>query len=323
MNSRQRFIETMRLGSPDRVPLFGEGLRSGVFKEWQQHGLKTEQDLADKFAYDRREEIYLDLDPHPALAKWPTTMAELDQLRASLDPDNPVRLPENWAQRVEGLNARDYPLMLRVHEGLFLTLGIGGWARFEEVMYLLTDAPDFVKEFMNLHGEFAAQLTDRILQDVSVDAVVFSEPIGGNDGPLVSPKMHAEFVLESLQPLMEVVQRHGVENIILRTYANTRLLLPGAVECGVNVLWACEVEPNAMDYLDIRRQFGADLRLIAGIDLDALLDDKGSLKREVERVVPPLLEGGGYAPLLDGRVRKYTPYENYQYYRELLQAIAG
>ena len=319
MNSRQRFLETMRNETPDRVPLFGEGLRSGVLKEWNQPGFKTEKDLAKKFTYDRREEIYLDLDPHPALEKWPTTLVELDHLRASLDADDPVRLPENWSKRVRGLDNRDYPLMLRVHEGLYLTMGVEGWGRFEEVMYLLTDAPDFVKEFMNLHGEFAAKLTDRILQDVTVDAVVFSEPIGGNEGPLVSPQMHEEFVLKSLQPLMDVIQKHGVETIILRTYANARLILPGAVEYGINCLWACEVEPEAMDYLDIRRQFGGDLRLIAGIDLDTLLEDKQSIRREVERVVPSLLEGGGYVPLLDGRVREYIPYENYQYYRELLE----
>jgi len=321
MNSRQRFLETMRNETPDRAPLFAEGLRSGVFKEWKLRGFKNEKDLAKKFTYDRREEIYLDLDPHPSLEKWPTTVAELDQLRASLDADDPVRLPENWLKRVRGLQNRDYPLMLRVHEGLFLTMGVDGWDRFEELMYLLSDAPDFVKELMNLHGEFAAKSTDRILQDVTVDAIVFSEPIGGNDGPLVSPKMHEEFVLKSLRPLMDVIKQYGIETLILRTYANSRVILPGAVKYGINCLWACEVEPDAMDYLDIRREFGRDLRLIAGIDLDTLLGDKESIRREVERVVPRLLEQGGYVPLLDGRVREYIPFENYRYYRELLEEM--
>lgn len=323
MNSRQRFLEIMRHGTPDRPPLFGEGIRSEVFEVWKQYGLRTEKDLARKFAYDRREEILLDLDPHPELDRWPTTMAELDRLRASLDSDDPVRLPEKWSKRLRAFQERDYPLLLRVHEGLFLTLGVGGWDRFEEVMVLLTDAPDFVKALMNMHGEFAARLTDRILQDVTVDAVVFSEPIGGNDGSLVSPKMHQEFVLESLKPLMAVIAKHDIETLILRTYANTRVILPGAVEYGINCLWACEVEPNAMDYLDIRREFGSDLGLIAGIDLDILLGDKEAIRREVERVVPPLLEQGGYIPLLDGRVREYIPYENYQFYRELLEKMCS
>ncbi len=321
MNSRQRFLETMRQGFPDRVPLFGEGIRSDVFRVWKQWGLKSEQQLQERFAYDLREEIYLNLDPYPALDRLPTTFHELETLRASLDPDDPVRLPENWSQRVKGLNERDYPLMMRVHEGFYLAMGVSGWQRFNELMELCTDAPDFVNEYMTIYSEFAAQVTERLLQDVVVDAIIFSEPIGGNDGPLISPKMHEDFVARHYQPIMDVIAKHGIETVILRTYANARVILPGAVKHGINCLWACEVEPGAMDYLDIRQEFGNDLRLMAGIDIDALLDDKESVRREVERVVPPLLKSGGYVPILDGRVRDYIPFENYEYYRELIEEI--
>jgi hypothetical protein len=321
MNSRQRFLETMSFGSPDRVPLFGEGIRADVFKVWGQTGLKNETQLQERFAYDRREEIYLNLDPHPALNKFPTQFSELDSLRASLDPNDAIRLPSNWDQRVQGLKDRDYPLMMRVHEGFYLAMGVAGWQRFNELMELCTDAPDFVSEYMAIYSQFAAQVTDRLLQDVSVDAIVFSEPIGGNDGPLISPMMHEAFVAAHYAPIMDVIAKHRIETAILRTYANARSILPKAVDYGINCLWACEVEPQAMDYLEIKRDFGRDLRLMAGIDIDALLQDKTTIRREVERVVPPLLELGGYIPLLDGRVRQYIPYENYEYYRELLQEI--
>jgi len=323
MNSRQRFLETMSFGSPDRVPLFGEGIRSEVFKAWRQSGLKNENQLQERFAYDRREEIYLNLDPHPALDKLPSTFAELDQLRASLDPDDPVRLPKNWKQRLNGLEARDYPLMMRVHEGFYLAMGVEDWERFNELMELCTDAPDFVSEYMAIYSEFAAQVTDRLLQDIRVDAIIFSEPIGGNDGPLISPQMHTQFVAKHYSPIMDVIAKHGIETVVIRTYANARRILPGVIEHGINGLWACEVEPRMMDYLDIRREFGRDLRLMAGIDIDSLLDDKDAVQREVERVVPPLLDNGGYIPLLDGRVRVYIPYENYEYYRNLLQKIVS
>lgn len=323
MNSRQRFIETMRQGSPDRVPLFGEGIRSDVFRVWKQWGLKNKQQLQERFAYDRREEIYLNLDPYPALEKLPTTFDELDKLRASLDPDDPVRLPDNWSKRVTGLNERDYPLMMRVHEGFFLAIGVSGWDRFNELMELCADVPGFVNEYMVIYSEFAARVTDRLLQDVQVDAIIFSEPIGGNDGPLISPQMHEEFVARHYQPVMDVIAQHGIETIILRTWANARVILPGAIKHGINCLWACEAEPNVMDYLDIRQEFGRDLRLMAGIDIDALLVDKDTLRHEMERVIPPLLESGGYVPMLDGRVRDYIPYENYAYYRELLDRFVG
>ncbi len=49
MNSRQRFLETMAYGRPDRVPLFMEGIRDQVFGAWNQPGLKAKHDLEQRF----------------------------------------------------------------------------------------------------------------------------------------------------------------------------------------------------------------------------------------------------------------------------------
>jgi uroporphyrinogen decarboxylase len=76
-----------------------------------------------------------------------------------------------------------------------------------------------------------------------------------------------------------------------------------------------------MDYRRLRAEFGRDLRLIGGLDLDVLREGREAIRRELEEKVPLLLEQGGYAPLLDGRVREDVPWENYCYYRDLLQRL--
>jgi hypothetical protein len=78
-----------------------------------------------------------------------------------------------------------------------------------------------------------------------------------------------------------------------------------------------------MDYLDLRKEFGRDLRLIAGIDLDVLRQGWRSIRHELEIKVEPLIREGGYIPLADGRVREDIPYENYVYYRRLLERIVA
>jgi uroporphyrinogen decarboxylase len=90
---------------------------------------------------------------------------------------------------------------------------------------------------------------------------------------------------------------------------------------GFNCLWACEVNIEAMDYGAIRGELGRDLRLIGGIDLDALRFGKDAIRREVEEKVPPLVAEGGYVPLADGRVREDVTFENYAYYRRLLEEV--
>jgi hypothetical protein len=321
MNSRERFLETMRYGRPDRLPYFEEGIRHEVVKAWQRQGLAPDADLSQMFPSDEREEILVDLEPLPALKRWPISRSELETFQRSLDPYHPRRLPSRWPKRLRAWQARDHVVMLRVHRGFFLSMGVHDWRRFTEVVRLVIEDPPFVREAMAIQAEFAARLAERVLREVDVDAAVFTEPIGGNDRPLISPRMYEEFVLTSYQPVLDVLARYGVETIIFRTFANSRILIPSVLKWGFTCLWACEVNVEAMDYRDLRREFGRDLRLIGGIDLDALRRDKEAIRRELEEKVPPLVADGGYVPLADGRVREDVPFENYVYYRRLLEKV--
>jgi uroporphyrinogen decarboxylase len=311
----------MGYGRPDRVPYFEEGIRDEVLSRWRAQGLVPGADLSRMFPSDQREELIVDLEPLPRPRKWPTSSSELDGLRRRLDPDDPRRLPTGWSESLRASKARDHVLMLRVHRGFFLSMGVADWSRFGEVIRLLITNPRFVRDAMAVQADFAARLADRVLREVEIDAAVFTEPIGGNDRPLISPRMYEDFVLASYEPVLAVLRRHRVETIVFRTFANSRILIPSVIKGGFNCLWACEVNVDAMDYRDIRREVGRDLRLIGGIDLDALRRGKEAIRREIEEKVPPLLAEGGYVPLADGRVREDVPFENYVYYRQLLEQV--
>jgi hypothetical protein len=321
MNGRERFLETMQFGEPDHVPYFEEGIRKEVVKAWRRQGLAADADLAKLFKTDQREEIDLDVKPHPWPKYWPTTRAELKAFARRLDPADGSRLPKNWKQCVQGWKQREHVLMMRVHDGFFLSMGVMGWQRFYELMKLIHNDPGFVRETMQIQAEFVAALTEHALQDVEIEAAIFSEPIGANHGPLISPGMFVDFVLSSYRPVLDVLRKKRVKIIILRTYANARLLVPFLMENGFDCLWACEVNTESMDYRSLRKEFGGGLGLIGGIDLDVLREGKEAIRKEVEEKVPPLLCQGGYVPLADGRVRKDIPLENYIFYRQLLEKV--
>jgi hypothetical protein len=321
MNSRQRFQASMNFGKPDRVPLFEEGIRDEVLDAWHSQGWEWGDNLADLFIYDRREEIEPDLNPMPYPRHWPTSIEELPRLKKRLKLDDPRRMPESWQSLLHAGNDRDILLFLRVNRGFFLSMGVEGWGRFTQVMELLVDDPDFVHASLALQGDFAARMAEKILSKVRVDGAIFSEPIGGNHGPLISPRMYESFVLKNYQPLIEVLRRFDVQTVIMRTYANTRVLLPATVKAGFNCLWAHECSMSAMDYRVIRAEFGRDLRLIGGIDTNVLRRSKEAIRRELEEKVPDLLDSGGYIPLANSRVREEIPFENYIYYRRHLEKI--
>ena len=323
MTSRERFRKTMAYHKPDRVPYFEEGIRKEVLRAWRKQGLSSETEFARMFPCDRREEIELNLDPIPMPRKWPSSRLELKAFRKRLDPDTSTRWPADWPGKVRRWRKRDHVLMLRVHRGFFLSMGVHDWSRFADVVRLAVKEPEFVREMMGIQGEFATRMAERVLNEVEVDAAVFTEPIGGNDRPLISPSMYEDFVLTNHEPLLALLRRHSIETIVFRTFANSRLLIPSILNWGFNCLWACEVNIDAMDYRDIRREFGRKLRLIGGIDLDVLLQDRAAIRREIEQRVPHLLADGGYIPLADGRVREDMPFENYIYYRHLLEQVTS
>jgi hypothetical protein len=303
------------------VPLFKEGIREDVILRWQAEGMPRDRSLSSLFTIDAREEIQPALDPRPRIKEWPIGPAHLNLYATRLDPGDPDRLPGDWQERFKEWSSQDQTIMLRVHRGLYQTLGVGNWRGFEEVNFLLKDNPRLVHQLLETQAHFAVQLVQKILSEVNVDAAIFSEPISDNNGPLISPKMFAEFGAASYLPLLDLLRANGVKTIIFRSYANARILLPVVVEWGFNCLWACEENFGDMEYRRIRREFGRDLRLIGGIDVDVLRQDKAAIRRELLARVPHLLDDGGFIPLADGRIRENVSYPNYCYYRELLEQL--
>jgi hypothetical protein len=323
MTTRERFLTVMSLGKPDRIPYFEEGIRNDVLKAWRKQGLSSNTELSNMFITDHFEEIAPELDPIPDFKTWPSTVDGISALKNRLNPNDRRRFPKNWNKIFHLYKKNDQVVFYRVHRGLFLSLGVNKWNRFIDVISLLVEDPDFVQRVLTIQAEFTAEILNNTLKQIKIDAVIFGEPIGGNEGPLVSPAMYEEFVLKSFDPIFSVLNNNNIKNLILRTYANARILIPSFIKYGINCLWACETNVEAMDYRELRREFGRDLRLIGGIDLDSLRQDKEAIRREIEGKVPPLIAEGGYIPLADGRIRRDVTFENYVYYRQLLEEVTN
>lgn len=322
MTSRERFRETMRYGRPDRPPYLEEGLREEVLESWRAQGLAEGCDPYELFPTDRRERVPIDVGALPDLDGRAALELDDAELADRLSPEAPGRFPEDWAARVARWRGREHILDLCIHHGFFLAHGVHNWPAFERAVYALADEPQRARGLMERHAELSCALLARVLDEVELDCVSFSEPIGGPNGPLLGPAQYRAFVLESYRPIVELVRQRSEATIVFVTYANARALLPSVVEAGFDCLWACEVNDEAMDYRAIRQEFGRDLRLIGGIDLDLLREDEATLRAALLERLPPLLAGGGYVPLADGRVRADVPWERYAAYRRLVRGIS-
>jgi len=320
MNSRERFLAILHGEQPDRPPLFPEGIREEVLLAWQDQGLPTGIDLGSLFLYDQFEQLDPDVYPEPEITDWSSPEKLLPLLRQRLDPEDPHRLPDDWSELVKRWKDRQYPLLLRIHPGLFLSLGIEDWRSFAPALLRMVDQPDFVRQILAIQADFAARLAEKVLRQVDLDGVIFSEPIAGNHGALISAKMYRNFSLQSYSQIFTVLCDYKVPAIIWRSYANPSNLLPEVVKYPFNVLWLCETPPGALTPTRLRKLVGSNITLIGGIDSDVLHQDTQAIKQAVA-AVRPSVEEGHFIPLADGRVREDVPYPSYVYYRQELQKV--
>ena len=328
MDARRRFLETMRYGVPDHVPYVDEDVRQETLDRWYQEGFPRDRTVAEVFGLDEwevfgvREEIELDIYPHPDFTGRLQTRADVERWKRAHNPARPRRYPRGWSRHVRRWARRSHPLGIRVCRGFLLSFMVGDWESLTDLLYMIYDAPDLLAEMTAFLTDFLVEVLTPALEAVQFDYAIFGEPIASHTAPVVGPAAFRRFMLPVYRRLCDLLEAHGVGVRIFDSHGHVQELIPVALEAGINALRIGNGGPAGLDYVALRREYGRDLRLIGGIDVRVLEADRAAIEAEVRRVVLPLLEQGGYVPMVDGRVREYVPYENYRVYRELIRELA-
>jgi uroporphyrinogen decarboxylase len=322
MTSRQRFLATIGGRHADRPPLWEEGVEEDTLAVWRRQGLPADTPLSELFLFDRREVVEVSLEPLPS-CRHGDTGPKFAPLRAGYRPEAGRRLPIDWERRIGEWPDRDYPLGMGVSRGLFRSLGIEDGRTLEQVFYAFYDAPSEIEATLERATELSLWALDQVLPAVDLEFALLNEPIASFHAPVVSPAQYRRFALPHLRRLIERLRNAGVAAIVVQAYGQVEALVPLWLEAGVNTLWCYHAWSAGMGYVDLRHRYGADLRLIGGMPAPALLQGKEAIDEALGCIVAPLLEQGGYLPLLDDRVRVNVPYEQYRYYRTRLQQLVA
>jgi hypothetical protein len=327
MNARQRFLETLRFGNPDRVPYHDREIPDDVVEGWHKQGLPGGVSPQEYFELDRWELIGPREEPRLNIATVPDFLgplrspADFGRLRRTYDPGSPGRYPGNWNELVERWRGRDYPVGITVWRGMLLSLGVRDWDSLRDVMYAIYDLPEQLDEVMQHVTEFTVATIDQALRQVQFDYAVLAEPIASWHAPVVGPRVYRRYVVPVLRRIIERLRAAQVEIIILDTHGAVNPILPAALEAGVNTLWLGSARAAGINYLELRRELGRALRLIGGLDVRALRQDKRAIEQEIMSLAPALLEQGLYIPMVDERIRSPVSFENYAWYRHLIRKL--
>jgi uroporphyrinogen-III decarboxylase len=267
---------------------------------------------------ERKDQPYSSM---PQFVRFPVQTRE--EFRAfwkeRMQPDLVQRVGEDWKERLQKLHNEPIPLIIVSDRwgGFFGPLR--NLVGIERLCTLFYDDPAFVEEMMDANADFLIAMLEQILDAAPIDAFAFWEDMAYRSGPLLSPKLARRYMLPRYRRVVEFLQKRGVPFIGLDSDGDVTDLIPIWMDAGLNFLYPFEVQAG-MDVLAVRRRFGRDLRLIGGVAKQAVAAGPEAIEKELARV-KPLIDEGGYIPMLDHSCPPDISFANYAYYMRRLGEV--
>jgi hypothetical protein len=241
------------------------------------------------------------------------------KLKWRYDARDPQRLPPDFAERCGALRQRGDVLRLSIN-GPFWQLR--EWCGLENLCLMLIEQPEFVERMIGFWTEFIAQTLSPVLEQVDVDEVLISEDMAYKEHSMISPAMTRRFLLPTWQVWAEMIKRRGSTVAAMDSDGCIDELIPLWIEAGIDLCEPIEVAAGN-NIVALRRRFGKKMAYRGGVDKRALAAGGAVMRREVIRVVPPLLVDGGFLPSCDHGVPPDISWPTFVEYTRLLARLTG
>jgi hypothetical protein len=183
------------------------------------------------------------------------------------------------------------------------------------------DDPKLVERMMEERADRVIEITAEVMKYTDFDVFWYWEDMAYKAGPLVGPQMYRKFALKHYRRVNDWLHGRGIKHIGLDSDGDISLLIPIWLDSGIDLLWPFECQ-SGMDVVKVREQYGRDLVIMGGIDKRSLVPGGETMRREVDRVMP-LVEDGGYVPELDHSVPPDVSWPNFIEFVEYVKFRLG
>ncbi|MBD3242270.1 MAG: hypothetical protein GF331_16880 [Chitinivibrionales bacterium] len=181
--------------------------------------------------------------------------------------------------------------------------------------------PELLANINTVRADCVVGVLERILPRAVPDILHFWEDIGFNNGPMLQPEMMDTLAVPYYRRIIDTYRSHGGEIVSVDSDGDIRLLMPYWLKAGVNHFWPMEVKAN-MDVVALRKEYGHSFSMRGGVSKYALLEGREAIDRELDRIAPVVQEGG-YIPMLDHQIPVGVSFDNFSYYIEQKEKLLG
>jgi len=374
MTPRERYLETILFGNPDKIPFSPGGPRESTLARWRSEGLPADRhwfdeltkilgvekeesktpgvslDVSFKMMPQFEEKVLEHKDGHYVVRDWMGAITEIsdtydytyiraakdfvtrkwhkfpvesredwEEMKWRYDPRGEGRHPEDLLERCERMKERDYVAAIHFN-GPFWQLR--EWCGFEGLCMLMVDDPEFVEEMCRFWGNFVLETMRPILENCTLDRMGMSEDMAYKAHSMISPSMVRRFLMPCYEQWIAAAKHSGVPVIFMDSDGHIGELIPLWIESGINCCGPIEVAAGN-DVVEYRHRFGKKMAYTGTVDKRAIAKGGETMRQEVLRVVPPLIEEGGTIPGCDHGVPHDISWVNFIEYSRLLAQLTG
>jgi len=187
-----------------------------------------------------------------------------------------------------------------------------GWDRFMMDLLVEPKLADAILEkalqhhLANLEAMFTAV-------GQAIDVVMVADDLGGQNGPLLSPKLYRQKIKPYHQKMFEFIKRRTGLPIFLHCCGSIYPLISDLIEIGVDILNPVQFSAQDMDAARLKREFGQDLTFWGGgADTQQVLPNGSpeEVRQHVRQQIEIFAPQGGYVFNPVHNIQPNVPPEN-------------
>ncbi|HUI11224.1 MAG TPA: uroporphyrinogen decarboxylase family protein [Bacteroidota bacterium] len=182
----------------------------------------------------------------------------------------------------------------------------------EDALLDLAASADASREFLSHAADFSIHLAHEACARFPLDWLWTGDDVGSQRSMIVSPRLWRQMIGPGLARIIAAGKSHGLP-VAYHSCGAIREIIPDLIAMGLDVLNPIQCNCPGMNPPDLKREFGASLAFMGGVDTQELLPrgTPGEVYRATRTLIDAMTaDGGGYILAASHSVPPETPLEN-------------
>ncbi len=169
--------------------------------------------------------------------------------------------------------------------------------------------PEFVEELLGRLRDHILETMEILFQRFEFEAIALSDDYGTQEAMIISPEHWRRFVKPPLASIYRLAKTQG-RDVFHHSCGHITPIIGDMIDIGLDILHP--IQPEAMDVLLLKREFGSSLTFCGGIPTQNFLiaSTPEQVRQEVRRLKREMAVDGGYILEPGITIQADVPVEN-------------